>query len=164
MKDSIKPSHEAIRAATLNESNQAQDKRHEAATATADAWDVYRAGQDEDRIVREIVSQWRDGGHGFVPEVKPDDVLRLTGENTNSLSLYSPKQWKVKKLCNLNNKYQADGTLLIETGTQWDEAPDSKKPGALFNGSQRCRIEAAHNKNESFGRSQQGGTAVAAFT
>ena len=117
--------------------------------------DLYTAEQDEDRIVREIVSQWRDGGHGYVPDIKPDDVVRLTGENTNSLSLFAPHQWKVKKMCNLNNKYQSDGTMLVETGTKWDVTPVGKKPNDLFAGSTRCRIEAAHNKNDqSSNRSQ----------
>ena len=78
---------------------------------------IYAARTDEARMVKDIVSQWEKGGHGYVPDSKPDDVLRLIMENTNSLSLFLPEQWKTKKLQNLNNKYNADATLLNETGT-----------------------------------------------
>lgn len=126
VKEKLRPTHTQLKEATLQDSNKSQSRRTEAASIQAEALDVYTAGQDEERIVREIVSQWKDGGHGYVPEVKPDDVIRLTGENSNSLSLFAPHQWKVKKMCNLNNKHQSDGTMLVETGTNWDETPAGK--------------------------------------
>ena len=92
---------------------------------------IYAARTDEERMVKDVVSQWEKGGHGYVPDSKPDDVLRLTMENANSLSLFSPEQWKTKKLQNLNNKYEADATLLNETGTNWNMAPIGKKLDGL---------------------------------
>ncbi len=99
-----------------------------------------------------------------MPDINPDDVVCLTWENINSLSLFAPHQWKVKKMCNLNNKYQSDGTMLVETVTNWTLSPVGKKPNDLFAGLTRSRIEAAHNKNDqSSSQSQHGGTAVATF-
>ena len=165
VKASNQPTHRQLREATLHESGTEQNKHSEAQAIQAAALDIYTAGQDEERIVSEIVSQWKEGGHGYVPEVKPEDVVRLSGENTNSLSLFAPQQWKLKKMANLNNKYQTDGTMLVETGTNWDEVPAEKGPSNLFSGAHRCHVVAAHNKNDNISsRSQPGGTAVAAFS
>ena len=129
-----------------------------------EAHKIRAAELDEERIVQDIVSQWRDGGQGYVPDKKPEDIVRLTVENANSLSIFSKDPWKLKKLANLNNKYQSDATLLVETGINWSKAPEGKKPRDLFRGSGRCTLAVAHNKSESIGCSQCGGSATVAFS
>ena len=125
---------------------------------------IYAARTDEERIVKDIVSQWEKGGHGYVPDSKPDDVLRLTMENAKSLSLFSPEQWKTKKLQNLNNKYEAGATLLNETGTNWNMAPIGKKLSDVFEPGKAKRIATGFNRHETILRSQYGGTAAIAFS
>ncbi len=103
----------------------------------------HEAQIDEVAVVQEMLLQWRNGGHGYVPEEKPDDVVRLTAENANSLSIYHPENWKIKKCCNINNRYGSDGTLLAEGGTNWAQAPEGKRPTELFRGGGRVRCSAA---------------------
>ncbi len=55
-------------------------------------------------MVQELLKQLRKGGHGFVPDKKGDDIIRLGCENVNSLSLFHPTKSKLKKLLNLHNK------------------------------------------------------------
>ena len=128
---------------------------------------LYEAQREETEIVREMVSQWTQGGHGYIPEDKPDNVLRLSVENANSMSIYHPENWKVKKCCSINNRYGTDGTLLAEGGVNWAQAPEGKRPSQLFRGARKCRVAAGYNVHESgpeFGRYQHGGTLAAAFT
>ena len=110
---------------------------------------LYSAKCEEEEIVMDMVTQWSQGGHGYVPQEKPDDVLRLSVENANSLSIYHPTNWKLKKLCAINNRYNTDGALLVETGANWAQAPDTKKPQALFRGQRKCRVSPGHNVHES---------------
>ncbi len=84
-----------------------------------------------------MVSQWAKGVHGFVPTDKTDGVLRLSAENANSLGIYNKDNGKVQKCCVINNKYDTDGTLLVETGINWSQAPEGKRPAQLFRGG-RC--------------------------
>lgn len=163
LQQSLIPTTEQLLAATDKECRQ-QTVRGDRAGIDAHAAEIYHAGQDEAQIVQEILSQWKQGGHGYVPEVKEDDVVRLTNENVNNLGLYAKGNWKVKKLGNLNNKYQADGTLMQELGTNWSMVPDNLQPDTLFGGAKRSKIVVAHNVHERFSRCQQGGTAVVAFS
>jgi len=125
---------------------------------------IYAARTDEERIVKDIDSEWKKRGHGYVPKSKPDDVLMLTMENANSLSLFLPEQWKTRKLQNLNNKYEADTTLLNETGTEWNMVPDGKKLSDIFEPGKAKRVAGGFNRHDTFSRSQYGGTAAIAVS
>ncbi len=70
---------------------------------------IYIAQTKEEAMVQELLKQWRKGGHGFKPDKKGDDIIRLGCENVNSLSLLHPTKSKLKKLLNLHNKYQKGG-------------------------------------------------------
>lgn len=98
------------------------------------AQQIYAAENDKEQIVRGIISQWQVSAVGHVSDTKPDDVLRLSGKK---------KPWKVRKLTNLNNKYQSNGSHLVKTGTNWTLSPDKKKPDRLFSGTRHCRIVAS---------------------
>jgi len=82
-------------------------------------------------------------------------------ENANSLSLFSPNQWKTKQIQNLNNKHEADAILLNETYTNWSMIPDGKKLSDIFEPGKAKKIAAGFNKHERISRSQYGGTAAA---
>ena len=61
------------------------------------------------------ITQWRNGGHGYVPDIKSEGIVHLTMENVKSLSIFTSYNWKVKTLDNLNTKYRAERNLLLET-------------------------------------------------
>jgi hypothetical protein len=120
---------------------QAASEHKEAATLTNGADDVrftkmaktiYEARTQEEAMVQELLEQWRKGGHGFVPDEKGDDIIRLGCENKNSLSLFHPTKSKLKKLLNLHNKYQMDRACILEHGTNFRMAPDGYRPNDLF--------------------------------
>ena len=85
-------------------------------------------------------------------------------ENANSLSLFTKNQWKIRKLQNLNNKYESDALLLNETGTNWSLAPDGKKLADIFGPGKVKRISAGFNKHECITRSQYSGTTAIALS
>jgi len=129
------------------------------------AEELHEARCEEETRVREMITEWTNGGHGYVPQEKPDEVLRLSVENVNSLSIYHPTDWKVKKLRAINNRYNTDATLLLESGVNWAQAPDERTPQALLGG-RKCRVSTGYNVHESgpeYGRYQHGGTLAAAF-
>jgi hypothetical protein len=76
---------------------------------TAAAETIYEAQTQEEAMVRDLLEQWRKGGHGYVPDVKGDNIVQLGCKNANSLSLYDPRSTKLRKLLSLHNKYQTDG-------------------------------------------------------
>eukprot|EP00956_Cyclotella_meneghiniana_P028224 scaffold65021_cov87-Cyclotella_meneghiniana.AAC.11 len=61
-----------------------------------------------------------DGGRYLQQGRKPVDVVRLMGENVNNLSLYDETRgWKIPKIKEINKRYQTDGLLLQECGTDF---------------------------------------------
>jgi len=38
---------------------------------------------DEERIMQDILTQWSNGCHGYIPDIKPADIVCLTMENVN---------------------------------------------------------------------------------
>jgi hypothetical protein len=115
-------------------------------------------------MVQELLEHLRKGGHGFVPDEKGDDIIRLGCENVNSLSLFHPTKSKLKKLLNLHNKYQTDGACILEHGTNFRMAPNGYCPNDLFSAFWGSRVAAVHNIHKQHSRYQQGGTLTAAFT
>jgi hypothetical protein len=57
---------------------------------------IYKAQTQEKAMVQELLDQWWKGGHGFVPDVKGDNIIRLGCENMNCLSLFHPTKLKLK--------------------------------------------------------------------
>ena len=115
-------------------------------------------------MVQDLILQWQKGAHGYIPETKEDEILRLGCENVNSLSLYNPKGSKMRKLLNIHNKYQTDGACIVEHGINFRKSSDGTRPSDIFSGIRGSRVSAAHNVHEAHGRYQQGGTMSVAFT
>jgi hypothetical protein len=44
---------------------------------TAAAERIYEARTQEEAMVQDLLEQWRKGGHGYVPDVKSDIIVRL---------------------------------------------------------------------------------------
>jgi hypothetical protein len=132
---------------------------------TAAAETIYEARTQEEAMVRDLLEQWRKGGHGYVPDVKGDNTVRLGCKNANSLSLYDPWSTKLRKLLSLHNKYQMDGACIVEHGTNFLMAPVGQRLEDIFAAFWGSRsVSAAHNIHEQHSRYQQGGTLTAAFT
>lgn len=117
----------------------------------------------EQLVVDQLARQLELGGSGFVEDRKPPDVVRLVGSNVNSLCLFDEaRAWKVKKLKAINQRYQADGMMVQECGTDFRQVSEAQSFGVLF-GDMDCRSVAANNVTEDSGRSQYGGVASLAF-
>ena len=115
-------------------------------------------------MVRDLLEQWRKGGHGHVPDVKGDNIVRLSCKNANSLSLYDLRSTKLRKLLSLHNKYQMDGACIVEHGTIFFMAPVGQRPEDIFAAFRGSCVSTAHNIHEQHIRYQQGGTLTTAFT
>ncbi len=115
-------------------------------------------------MVRDLLEQWRKGGHGYVPDNKGDNIVRLGCEHATSLNLYDPRSTKLRKLLSLHNKYQTDGACIVEHGTNFLMALVGQRPEDIFAAFRGSRVSAAHNIHEQHSRYQQGGTLTAAFT
>ena len=66
---------------------------------------IYEAWTKEEAMVQDLLEQWRKGRHGYVLDIKGDNIVRLGCENANSLNLFDPRSTRLKKLLSLHNKY-----------------------------------------------------------
>jgi hypothetical protein len=74
----------------------------------------------EQVVIDRLIEEMHAGGYGWVEGRKPSDVLRLMGENVNSLSLFDEERaWKIPKIQEINKRYQSNGLMLQETGTNF---------------------------------------------
>jgi hypothetical protein len=118
---------------------------------------------EEQAAVNDLLKSIREGGAGLVCDKKPSDVIRLYGENVDSLSLYDEsRKWKTNRLHQHMQRYQCDGGLLIETGVDFRKLPEEKGLDVLL-GDMDCRVTTANNVTEPSGRSQHGGVASILF-
>jgi hypothetical protein len=117
---------------------------------------VHALRTTEEEMVQELILQWQKGAHGYIPETKEDNILRLGCENVNSLSLYNPKGSKMRKLINIHNKYQTDGACIVEHGINFHMSSDGNRPSDIFSGIWGSGVSAAHNVHEAHGTYQQG--------
>jgi hypothetical protein len=101
--------------------------------------------------------------HGFIPEVKEDNVIRLGCEDVNSLSIFHPTKTKMRKLTNLHQRYQTDGACTLEHGINFKMAASGTRPEYLFLGVCSSRVSTGHNKHELHSRYHQGRTMTVAF-
>ena len=85
----LRPTEAQVREAVEKKSRKEMTKEKPAENEVS-AESLYTARCEEEDIVKDMVTQWSQGGHGYVPQEKPDDVLRLLVENANSLGIYSP--------------------------------------------------------------------------
>ena len=74
---------DALRQSRKKSRNPEREELH----ATAES--LHEARLEEEEVVREMVQQWTNGGHGYVPAEKPDDIIRFSVENANSLGIFN---------------------------------------------------------------------------
>ena len=163
----LAPTHEQILAgmkmfqSRSDESEIAGGEMH-----NSEAQEIYTGLTDEDDAIRELLEQWKGGAHGYVPEVKEDDIIRLACENVNSLSIYHKGTPKIGKLLNLNNRHQTDGICIVEHGVNFGHYGSNivKRPQEIFASIKGSRTSAGYNKHENFSRYMAGGTMVSTFS
>eukprot|EP00956_Cyclotella_meneghiniana_P039722 scaffold177943_cov84-Cyclotella_meneghiniana.AAC.1 len=124
---------------------------------------VTAAMASEQVVVDRLVEEMHDGGYGFVEGRKPSDIIRLMGENVNNLSLYDEtRAWKIPKIKEINKRYQTDGLLLQECGTDFHQTSAEQALDVLL-GDSDCRFVTANNVTEASARTQHGGVAALNF-
>ena len=119
----------------------------------------------EQQAVTELLQEMSSDGYGGVPDAKPDGVIRLFGENVNNFGIYDKtKEWKLKRLREINRRFQTDGALLLEGGVDFRQVPDDKKFETFLGGTAEKVAVATNNVTEPSARTQPGGTAAVAFS
>jgi hypothetical protein len=56
---------------------------------------------------------WQKGAHGYILEVKADNIIRLGCENVHCLSIFHPAKSKMHKLTHLHQRHQTDGACIV---------------------------------------------------
>jgi hypothetical protein len=79
----------------------------------ATAEEVHATRTKEEEMVRELLNGWQKGAHGYIPEVKEDNIVRLGCENVNSISIFCPTKSKMRKLTHLYQRHQMDKACIV---------------------------------------------------
>ena len=76
-----------------------------------------------ERMVEAMMTDWMDGGHGYVPDKKPDGIIRIIMENWNSIKLFKEKnQERISKINETRKRYNADIMLGCKPQVDWSMA------------------------------------------
>ena len=115
--------------------------------------------------VHDLMKNWTTDSYGRIDEKKPEGVIRLMWENTNSLKVITdPKLARVRCIDELRKRVQADILGLCETNCAWHVAGRDRQFHQLFGPGEDRMSRAACNKNDRWPpKSQYGGTALMAF-
>ena len=115
--------------------------------------------------VHDLMKNWTTDSYGRIDEKKPEGVIRLIWENTNSLKVITdPKLARVRCIDELRKRVQADILGLCETNCAWHVAGRDRQFHQLFGPGEDRMSRAACNKNDRWPpKSQYGGTALMAF-
>ncbi len=114
--------------------------------------------------MRELLNGWQKGAHGYIPEVKDNNIICLGCENVSSLSIFHPTKSKMCKLTHLHQRHQTDGVCVMEHGINFKMAATGTRLENLFPGMCSSRVSAGHNIHKSHNRYQQGRTMTVAFS
>ena len=93
----------------------------EGSNLRADAEEIHHGWTDEDNTIQDLLNQWESGAHGYVPDMKDNNIIRLACENTNGLSLFHRKALKIRKLANLNSRYQTNDMCVVKHGVNFGQ-------------------------------------------
>ncbi len=158
------PMEKQIRAATMHDARTFSSTTAEGEGFHATAEKVHATRTKEKDMVQELLNGWQKGAHGYIPEVKDDNIICLGCENVNSLSIFHPTKSKMCKLPHLHQRHQADGACIVERGINFKMAATGTRLEDLLLGMCSSRVSAGHNMHESHNRYQQGGTMMVAFS
>ena len=67
------------------------------------------------------VKQWKKGGHGFIEDRKPDNMVRLILESYNNLQYFTDKKkrTKIHTIDHTRKRLQGHLQAGVEPGTDW---------------------------------------------
>ncbi len=71
----------------------------------ATAEEVHATRTKEEEMVQDLLNGWQKGSHGYIPEVKDDNIIRLGCDSVNSLSIFHPTKPKMRKLIHLHQRH-----------------------------------------------------------
>jgi hypothetical protein len=142
------PMDKQIWAATMHDARTFLSTTAEGEGFCATAEEVHATRTKEEEMVRELLNGWQKGAHGYIPEVKDDNIIHLGCENVNSLSIFHPTKSKMRKLTHLHQRHQTDGACIVEHGINFKMAATSTRPEDLFPGMCSSRVSAGHNIHE----------------
>jgi hypothetical protein len=160
----LTPTEEQIWAATMHNARTFLSTTMEGGGFCATAEEIHATRTKEEEMVRELLNGWQKGAHGYIPEVKDNNVICLGCENVNSLGIFHPTKSKLRKLTHLHQRHQTDGACKVEQGINFKMTAISTCPEDLFPGMRSSRVSASHNIHESYNRYKQGGTMMVAFS
>jgi hypothetical protein len=87
------PVDQQIWAATMHNARTSLSTTAEGGEFCATAEEVHATRTKEEEMVWELLNGWQKGAHGYIPEVKEDNIIQLGCENVNSLvSFTQPNQ------------------------------------------------------------------------
>ena len=110
------------------------------------------------------MKDWMDGDHGYVPDKKPDGIVRIIMENWNSIKLFTEKnQERILEINGTRTRYNADIMIGCEPQVDWSMADSEHQFYKLLGFWEPEKGKTAYNSNEHIQRCQQGGTSAMAF-
>ena len=158
---SLMPTNEEITRAVDKEYN-ASKKGALADKFRSSASKIAAAQKKASKIIEAMLKDWDKGGHGFVPHIKPDGIIRIIWENWNSLKYFTEKDHnRIRTIEEIRKHWNADLVGGCELMVDWSQADDDFFD--LFGMGEERRGAAAYNKKESNERAQPGGTSLMAF-
>jgi hypothetical protein len=158
------PTEEQIWAAIMHNARTFLSTTAEGEGFHATAEEVHATRTKEEEMVLEFLNGWQKGAHGYILEVKDDNIIRLGCENVNSLSTFYPTKSKICKLTHLHQRHQTDGACIVEHSINFKMAATGNRLEELFPGMCSSRVSASHNIHKLHNHYQQGGTMAVAFS
>jgi hypothetical protein len=153
-----------IQAATMQDARTFLSTTVEGEGIRATAEEVHATRTKEEEMMWELLNGWQKGAHGYIPEVKDDNVIHLRCENVNCLSIFHPTKSKMRKLTHLHQRHQMDGACMVEHSINFKMAATGTRLEDLFLGMCSSRVSACHNIHESHNHYQRGGTMMVTFS
>ena len=145
--DSTIGNNEQIKQAVDNFSSESLDVRH-----------------DEEEAVKTLMAKRIVPPYGMLPAQKPEGVTRIMFGNANSINYTTKSNFKVAQLQGFYRKYDINIAGIVEIGINWSTFKVSQNLTSLFQmETNTVKSSAGHNKHESAGRSQYGGTGILAM-
>ncbi len=158
------PTDKQIWAATMHDARSFLSTTAEGEGFCATAEEVHATRTKEEEMLWKLLNRWQKGAHGYILEVKDDNIIRLGCENVDSLSIFHPTKSKMHKLTHLHQRHQTDGACIVEHGIYFKMAATGTHPEDLFPGMCSSRVSASHNIHELHNHYRQGGTMMVAFS
>jgi hypothetical protein len=127
------PTDEQIRAATMHDARTFSSTTAEGEGFCVPAEEVHATRTKEEEMVWKL-NGWQKGAHGYIPEVKDDNIIHLGCKNVNSLSIFHPIKSMMRKLTHLHQRHQMDRACIVEHGINFKMAATGTHPEDLFPG------------------------------